>query len=187
MSTFDLAIPSVLKDEGGFENDKNDFGGATKAGISRRFLFDLYQREPAIVASVLSRTLNSVNDISIKDVEDLSPDKITKLYKIIWDGLDLSRINTQKIATKIFNLAVNLGDSEAVKILQRALWSQYDYKSVADDGMLGNVTVSYVNNANADVLLCCIRAEAAGIYRLIIAEKPEQKEFEDGWLKRAYE
>lgn len=187
MSTFDLAIPSVLLDEGGYANDPKDPGGATKCGISIRFLRDLYCSTPDAVSSVLHRTISSVDDVTITDIQNLTPDAIKSLYKIIWDGLGVARINAQKVATKLFNLAVNMGDSEAVKVLQRALWTQYDISSLADDGILGNTTISYVNNANADCLLCAMRAEAASAYRLIIARNPNLEHDEKGLLKRAYE
>ena len=35
-SSFDLAIPIVLENEGGYINDPNDPGGETKYGISKR-------------------------------------------------------------------------------------------------------------------------------------------------------
>ena len=38
MSHFDTAIKKVLKHEGGYVDHKNDPGGATKYGISLRFI-----------------------------------------------------------------------------------------------------------------------------------------------------
>ena len=38
MSDFNDAIPTVLRHEGGFENDVNDPGGATNFGVSLRWL-----------------------------------------------------------------------------------------------------------------------------------------------------
>jgi lysozyme family protein len=58
--------------------------------------------------------------------------------------------------------------------------------SVAEDGIVGPVTLKAINKADPTDLLAALKSEAAGYYRLIANANPSQQRFIDGWLRRAY-
>ena len=51
---------------------------------------------------------------------------------------------------------------------------------------MGKHTMEAIDSSQPLRLLAAMRSEQAGYYRSIIAEKPNMKEFETGWLNRAY-
>jgi lysozyme family protein len=57
---------------------------------------------------------------------------------------------------------------------------------VAEDGIIGPVTLSAINKADPTDLLAALKSEAAGFYRLIANANSSQQRFIDGWLNRAY-
>ena len=88
------------------------------------------------------------------------------------------------MAIKVFDLAVNVGHRQAVKLLQRAL--RACGATVADDGVLGPLTRQAVQVAQPDLLVAALRSEAAGFYRALAQKKPENEKFLKGWLNRCY-
>lgn len=156
MGDFNKAF--VLQNEGGYSNDASDAGGETKFGISKRSYPDI-------------------------DMANLTEDQAAAIYERDFWAPYASF--PDRVATKVFDLAVNMGHKQAVLILQRALRC-CGALNVKDDGVLGPVTKSAVQVANQDLLIVALRSEAAGVYRLLAAKNPSQQKFLMGWLKRSY-
>ncbi|MDR3151249.1 MAG: hypothetical protein LBT67_00155 [Holosporaceae bacterium] len=159
-SKFLKAFDYVMYHEGGYVNDKADPGGETKFGISKRSYPHL-------------------------DIKNLTRDQARKIYFCdFWMKAKCEQIDNDDIATKFFDLCVNMGIPQAVRLIQRALRSAG--QTVADDGIIGPVTLQAINKADPTDLLAALKSEAAGLYRLIANANPSQQRFIEGWLCRAY-
>lgn len=174
MANFELAVPIILENEGGdkYTDIEGDSGGATKYGISLRF----YRSEVDSTATAAT----------IKKLPEAEAKRCYKKY--FWDKIGLDEIRVQAVAAKIFDAAVNMGIVNAVRCMQRALWTQEGRGKVADDGKMGPLTVMALNNSWVDTgkLLCSYRSELAGHYRMLAAVNTSQAKFLNGWLNRAY-
>jgi type VI secretion system secreted protein VgrG len=89
----------------------------------------------------------------------------------------MGEIISQVVASKVFDMGVNMGIGTAVKILQKAL-------GVAVDGVFGSGTLAAVNAAS-DALLPAYKQALAAHYQSIVAAKPAEAKFLNGWLARA--
>lgn len=177
MSNFELAIPTVLRHEGGYVNNPSDPGGATKYGISLRWL----------KAQGLYGDLNGDLQVDIADILALTPDKAQEFYRVQWwDKYGFGRIIDQSIATKVFDTAVNMGTPRAVKFAQNAVISLGGVLS-APDGVLGPNTVQAINSQPAAVLLQGLRTQQAAFYKKLATENPKLAGFLTGWLNRAWD
>lgn len=157
---FEKAFKYVIANEGSYVFDKNDPGGETKYGISKRSYPNL-------------------------DIKNLNLEEAKKIYFCdYWLKGKFEQSSDENIAIQLFDLSVNLGIRAMTIILQRALRSVGI--NVIEDGLLGPVTLSATNNADPQALLAAIKSEAAGYYRLIAAKNPQQQKFLKGWLNRTY-
>lgn len=96
MADFRQAILLTLQHEGGFVDNPNDKGGATKFGITQR-------------------------DIPDKDISDITTDDAVAYYEEhYWKAL-YSGIQSQSLANKIFDMGVLFGVGTAVRLLQTVL------------------------------------------------------------------
>lgn len=98
MADFNLAIPIVLENEGGYVNNPKDPGGETKYGISRKAYPNL-------------------------DIKNLTRDTAIEIYHS--DFWKFDGVNDQRLATKIFDAYVNMGHT-AIKLLQKLLGQVQD-------------------------------------------------------------
>ncbi len=120
------------------------------------------------------------------DIAALTIDDAKALYKRdFWDYFHYAKITDPEVATKVFNLAVNMGGPQAHKLLQRALKAVGN--TILDDGLLGPVTLLAVNQADSAPLLAALKSETAGFYRVLCILKPSNQKFLNGWLNRAYD
>lgn len=159
---FQQAILVVLRHEGGYVFDKDDAGGETKYGISKRAY-------PAL------------------DIKNLTIDQATQIYyKDWWLHFGYSGITDPTLATKVFDTAVNLGASRANKIVQRCL-NVNGFPTMVDDGDLGPVTIKAINSCNATTILSAFRQAQANYYQAVVVAHPEDQKFLSGWLSRAAE
>lgn len=164
MSNFLSAVHKVLAHEGGHVDHPNDPGGETNWGISTRFLRGIGDQ---------------------RDVEDLSEGDAIALYKEhFWNVLGLDGIGDDTLAEKIFDIAVNMGNGWAGRLLQRAL--RATGYPVKEDGIVGAKTIQAANAAIPQCLLAALRSEQAGRYRELIAKNPSLGAFANGWNTRAY-
>jgi lysozyme family protein len=171
-SSFDAAIPTVFLWEGTtYENDPNDKGGETCCGI---------------VWTDLNSAISHGIVPAGTTILTLSKSQAADIYKAFyWNALNLSRILTQSIATKILDVSVNVGLHWGVVLLQRAVRASTEY-TLDEDGELGEKTIHAVNEAIPGCLLAAYRSEAAAYHRAIVINHPNQEEFLDGWLIRSY-
>jgi type VI secretion system secreted protein VgrG len=162
MATLAQALPWVLRHEGGWSDDPSDPGGATNHGI----------------------TLATAQRHGIATAEDLraiTDDQVAAIYRAdYWrfDGID-----DQRVATKIFDIAVNVGLATAVHLVQDALNTLG--ACLAEDGRWGPKTEASVNAVDPGKLLQLVSYEQAEYYRAIVAHRPESRKFLAGWLVRA--
>lgn len=102
MANFDLAIPKLLKKEGGLSNDKNDRGGLTKYGIAQKFYPTL-------------------------DIANLTEEQAAAIYRRdYWNPLRLDEVESQIKAELIFESGVNFGIKTIAKIAQTIVDAQPD-------------------------------------------------------------
>lgn len=172
MAEFINAIGFVLEHEGGFVDHPHDPGGATNYGISLRFL----KRQGLDV--------NLDGDINVEDIEHLTMEQAADIYQEHWWARNrYSMIENQRVATKIFDLAVNMGSRQAHKLLQRAVNENgYD---LDDDGVIGSKTLYAVDNVDPEDLLYSLIKQAETFYRTLVEKNPKFSSFINGWLRRA--
>ncbi len=182
MSTFEKAIGVILKHEGGYVNNPNDNGMATNFGVSLRFL----QSQPIQVGD-----FDHDGDVDAEDIKNMTVQDATSIYRTFWwDKFRYSLIEDQTIATKVFDLSVNMGAVRAHKLLQTALNNQFALRLTVD-GVIGNATLNCINNAfssnsNEQLLLTAYCNEAWGFYQRLIAGNSKFQVFERGWKIRAF-
>lgn len=175
-SRFDYAVNIILKHEGRFTNDKDDPGGATDYGISLRFL------------KSYGIDINDDGQINLEDIKDLSRKKASAIYKKYWWNMyGYNDISHLLIATKIFDMAVNMGAFQAHKLTQRATNRLgYDLKV---DGILGVKSKGEINeicrHGRYEDLMSELIEEQIAFYEDLVAAKPVLKKFLKGWKNRA--
>lgn len=160
LSNFERAFLKIIDIEGGYVDDPTDPGGPTKYGISQ-------QQYPNL----------NIEKLSYLDAKEI-------YYKDFWQQFGLGIIPSDEIATKCFDLLVNMPPKNAVKCFQRALMACGH--RLKWDGILGPITLKTLQAADPVALLPAMRSEQAGYYERLILKKPEFEKFRGGWLKRAY-
>src|SRR5665213_322524 len=112
MADFSLAVALVLANEGGLSVDRTDPGGTTKFGISQR----AYPR---------------------LDIPSLTQADATAIYQSdYWNKYNFGALESQAVANKVFDFAVNAGPETAIRILQDALRC-FLAGPIVSDGKLG--------------------------------------------------
>lgn len=154
------AVTIVLKDEGGYVNDPHDSGGETNFGISKR----------------------SYPNVNIKALT--RDDAIAIYYRDFWCKGPYEDLADAALASKVFNTAVNAGQSRAIKLLQQAANAQG--AKLVVDGLAGPKTIAAINAMHGPSVLQSYREAQAAFYLAIIARDPSQAKFKNGWIKRAY-
>ena len=95
------------------------------------------------------------------EIKALTRDGAIHLYRTyFWEPRKLSAIQLPKTAAKVFDAEVNMGATQGVRLLQRALLLQCD-------GVLGPVTADAVNRENDEDLYRKFVKQAADRYQRI--------------------
>lgn len=172
MSRFETAIPVVLAHEGGWADHPSDPGGATKYGISLRFL-----RSHGL-------DMDGDGDVDAQDVRGLTPAQASALYREhFWDRHGYGAIVDSQVATKVFDMAVNLGPKRAHRLTQHALRACGE--AVEVDGVFGPKTLAAVNDCEARELLLELAHQQSTYYSTLIEMHPRFEVFRQGWKRRA--
>lgn len=161
MTVFDKAFDYTMGWEGGskYTNDPDDPGGETKYGISKR----------------------SHPNVDIKNLDETAAKIIYAME--YWGGINGNEVakKSERVAIKLFDMAVNLGQYRASRMFQQALnQSSRVEPKLEEDGRIGNGTLRAIDLVPEAFLLEFMTILLEQYYERIGNEK-----FLKGWLRRA--
>jgi|GEM_PF-4102250 len=168
-------INRVIDDEGGYVNNSNDDGGATKYGITAT-TWHLYARDALGI---------DPNNISIHDITEQQARTIYK--KVYWPKSNAKSISVMDgdLGILYYNLFV-LTPSGAVKSLQRTL-NNLGY-SISIDGGMGDETLGAIHEAIQDGKLVELynnyKNSMKAYWQQRVNENPDNSTFKAGWDNR---
>ena len=156
---FNSAMEVVFKHEGGYVNHPNDPGGETNYGITKRSYPEL-------------------------DIKNLTKEQAKTIYYTdYWKKFGFDRIEDCKIATKVFDMGVNMGGHTAIKLLQSALG--LINQEVTVDGLIGPQTLGAIEESNRILLRDALCLKAKERYIHLMARNSRLLSFRRGWYNRA--
>ena len=121
MANFGDAFKKLSIKEGGYVNDKDDAGGETYRGISRKYnptwqgwnMIDKYKKHYTVGSKEFKSKLD--NDIQLQKL-------VWFKYKIgYWDVFELDDFNSQRVAEQLFDTNVNYDHPNPIPRKQRVL------------------------------------------------------------------
>jgi lysozyme family protein len=180
MASFFKSIDDTLRHEGvglpgnpdGRVDNVNDPGGTTAFGISFRFLKDH------------GIDIDGDGDVDADDIRHLTKMEAVELYHTyFWTPMLLDLIQDQTVAGKIFDIGVNAGCGQAIRLVQRSLL--LCNQNVTVDGCIGPRTVSAINQCSAACLISALVKTQSAFYTSLVNNNPKLQVFLTGWLKRA--
>lgn len=182
MQSVDEIARDIVRREGGYVNDPDDPGGATKYGVTihtmRRLGLDLTQD----------------GQVDAHDVKALSEGEAVEIFKTHYFSKPRIGELPEPLQASVFDMYVNSGGN-AVKILQRTL-SQFGHPVVVD-GQLGPNSLKAVREAYQSAPKHFV--DAYGIarrnyYYALADRRPASRKYarsqsggKGGWIKRAEE
>lgn len=153
---FDKSLAMVLKHEGGFSNLKQDPGGMTNLGVTKK-VWDAY----------IGRTSTEA------EMRALTPTMVGPLYKKqYWDACKCDELPIG-VDYLVFDFAVNAGVNRSAKTLQTAL-------GAVADGVIGAGTLAKVGEHNAQELIQKFSNAKTNFYKSLTTFST----FGKGWLNR---
>lgn len=163
-------LDQLINREGGFVDDPNDNGGATKYGITQKTL-----------------SLWRAREVTVDDVAMLTKREAREIYYAwyyIKPGIDSLPCALQPI---LFDMSANHGPSRAIKILQDAL-ACHGYPVGKIDGKLGQKTLACCQQGWLDRgtrLVDSLVNRRVIFYENIVKADDTQRKFLHGWVARA--
>lgn len=156
MADFNTALPTILKHEGGYSFVAGDSGGETYRGISRNN-FPAWEGWQLVEKH---KPLKNGEIIEDEELKELVADFYAKNF---WNSLKLSNIKDQAVATKIMDMAVNMGVYRAFILIQEVLANKCRL-SVAIDGKPGSETIRAINSQSPGYFLNLLRDKSKSFY-----------------------
>lgn len=179
MSQFDQAVSFVLENEGGLSDNPRDKGSITNFGISLRFLKNI-PPDNLKKYGIYSDDEEAIRTLSLEQVRAIYMGEF-------WIHAPFEKIANQEHCNYIFDMAVSLGISPAIKCVQRACWAVMKrWQILVDDGIMGQKTLLAIKQCGI-FIMPALRAERGNYYRNIVNIHPDQKEFLKGWYDRTYD
>lgn len=196
MADFDIAYAPLKLYEGGYDNDPDDRGGETYAGIARNFFPDWRGWKLIDQIKKVHKTYSAITKACKADY--LLQDYVRVWYQMEWfDALGLGQL-PQPLANEIFEQAVNLGKAGSGKKVQ-IICNAYNrgqngmalFEDLAVDGAIGPKTLAALkailaNKATAENLVHALNCMQGAHYLELAAKKPSQRKYTAGWMKRTH-
>ncbi len=172
MKTIEQMIDDVIRREGGYVNHPADKGGPTKYGITQQTL-----------------TARREKPATAEDVQAMKEEEAREIYRAFYFLRPKLNRLPAIIQPQMFDIAVNSGPKQAVRLLQRVL-NRMGFGPLVEDGIIGPQTCRSAEAA-AEILETDLNnalvEERCDFYHALVALNPSQKVFLKGWLRRAEE
>ena len=153
---FDKCLEMVLVHEGGYVNNKNDRGGMTNLGVTRRVYEDWVDRP-----------------VSEQEMRDLTPDDVAPIYRKNY----ADRIHFDSLPSGVdwacLDWAINSGASRPAKAIQRAV-------GATTDGVIGPKTLQLVAEKDPKFIIDYVYTVRQAFYESL----DDYKHFGRGWTRR---
>lgn len=161
MAKSELAMPHILKWEGGYANHPKDKGGCTMKGVTIATYQSFYGKNK-----------------TCSDLKKITDEQWLHIFESgYWNPCKCSDMKNQSVANIIVDWAWNSGPRTAVKHVQRIL-------GVKDDGIVGDITLTALNGYNQEELFNKIYLDRVKFYIDICERDANQKVFLNGWMNR---
>jgi lysozyme family protein len=187
MADFSKAFFRTMGHEGGYVDDPNDAGGETYRGISRKY-------NPRWSGWDLIDDMKNQSNFPrcLDDDDELDNDVMEFYEQMYWDVNLLDEVDSQAVASEMFDTGVNMGVSRAAKFLQEALnylnRDERSYDDLVVDGRIGPASLralDYIlSQGDEDVLLIILNVLQGQHYLNYMKKSPTQEKYARGWLKR---
>ena len=146
----------VLVHEGGYVNNKNDRGGMTNLGVTRRVYEDWVDRP-----------------VSEQEMRDLTPEDVAPIYRKNY----ADRIHFDSLPSGVdwacLDWAINSGASRPAKAIQRAV-------GATTDGVIGPKTLQLVAEKDPKFIIDYVYTVRQAFYESL----DDYKHFGRGWTRR---
>jgi lysozyme family protein len=182
MHSVESIAAEIMRREGGFVNDPDDPGGATKHGVTLKTL------------QGLKRDLTGDGRVDVADVKALSPAEAAEIYVRHYFHAPKLDLLPEPLQASVFDMQVNAG-ANAVRILQR-LMAAFGLP-LEDDGVIGPITartVARAMDAAPDHLVDAYGIARRAYYYRLADQRPASRKFarardggKGGWIVRAEE
>lgn len=150
--TFRQIFDRLIAHEGGYVNHPKDPGGETNWGITKR---------------------TAVANGYISAMKNMTREQAYAIYeKAFWQRYQCDQL-PPSVAYQFFDAVVNHGSGNASRMLQRAV-------GVADDGIIGEITLKAINAMPESDVLLRFNAERLTFYTKLSTFPT----FGKGWVKR---
>lgn len=107
------------------------------------------------------------------DIRNLTVDKARAIYRRdFWDRAKADQYHGA-IAYQLFDMAINHGNGNAIRMLQRAV-------GVADDGSVGNLTLAAIKDADLNDTLMRLNGERLDFITKLFT----WPDYGEGWTRR---
>jgi len=170
MADFKLAFEFVLQHEDPTCSGKVtvDAGGRTRFGVAAKFHPDLPEE-----------FFDGPAEDALAEAEKIEE-------REYWDRMRLPEVESQNVANKLFDMAVNMGVRQAAVYAQRAANAFLDRNArLAEDGVMGAKTLAAVNAVKPIEYYQLLCELSAAHFRHLATVNPAQAVNLAGWLKRA--
>lgn len=162
------ALDYVFVNEGGFDNNPADSGGATRYGIIRSEA-SRWRKRP----------------VSVQEMKEFPKSEAIEIYEAwYWKPLACDQIIDLGVAICMFDIGVVRGIGIPPKYAQN-ICNNHGANLVVD-GHIGPKTLAALNALNPSVFIRDFSARSEAGFRAIVANRSSQRVFLGGWINRAH-
>lgn len=159
MADFRHYIPTLKKWEGGFVDHPSDPGGATNCGVTLATYRQFYGKNK-----------------TVEDLKRMPSWQWETIMRTYWNRCKADQIESQSIAELFVDWHINAGVN-AIKQVQKMF-------GITADGIVGPVTLRYLNTPNGRVIFQWMQERREQYYINLVKNDPKKRVFLNGWLNR---
>lgn len=138
-----------------------------------------------VIAGINSKSFPQAEEAIASLPQDQRSSQVYQFYYAhFWVPMKLGFLNSQDVANRVLDMAVNAGEGNAELELQKAI-CEVRSGACEIDGVIGPITLAAANSVDQGELLLAFRAQRVNYYEAVEAKHPEDETYLKTWLARA--